>query len=600
VSWLSPPLVGRSDASKVSDSIRGSFKGVKRGTKNRSRPTCSAAALNSLVQSRERQTGSLQMRLDQPAGVLDLANSGHSRLYMVLPILCLWTGFLGFSICHAPIPGVNEPHYLTKSLHAWNAEWCAGDFFLESSNAHLVFYRTVGALTLVTSFATAALIGRVLAYLLLALVWQQLCTQLTDDRWSGCVSGAVFLLLASIGNFSGEWLVGGVEAKVFAYGFVFAGIAALLRCSFWQAGLLLGAGVAIHPLVGLWAVVAMSMAVAWSLIGDCRQQGISAAVSSIKQFVSQRAVLLAVVLFGGTAAWGVLPALASVLSADENLSFAANYIQVFYRLPHHLDPMKFKSTAYLGYVILGGLTWLLNGLVRDKSAADKPLSFLTRTIVCSAIIAATGVLIGLGPRPPAEMPFYEFRMNLLKFYPFRMFDVALPILVSIQIAILLSERRLLSVVLPRKSRAVIVVVCFAIALFLNAGRGSIDRMTDAQRADWVDLCLWVKENTPSDSLVFTPKESRSFKWFAERPEYVAFKDCPQDAAGIVEWNDRLKFIKKWGEDNWNGESYSADVTRKLHQTTGITHLVSRRWGPFEAPIIYKNDTYQIYQIDALN
>jgi hypothetical protein len=29
-------------------------------------------------------------------------------------------------------------------------------------------------------------------------------------------------------------------------------------------------------------------------------------------------------------------------------------------------------------------------------------------------------------------------------------------------------------------------------------------------------------------------------------------------------------------------------------------LVSRRWGPFEAPIIYKNDTYQIYQIDALN
>lgn len=539
------------------------------------------------------------MPQDQPVAVLDLKDSGRSRRQLVLPFLCLWAGFLGFSLCHAPIPGVNEPHYLTKSLHAWNPDWCAGDFFLESSNAHLVFYRTIGALTLVTSFVTAALIGRVLAYLLLALAWQQLCTQITDDRWSGCVAGAVFLLLASIGNFSGEWLVGGVEAKVFAYGFVFAGIASLLRSRFWQAGIMLGVGVAMHPLVGLWAVIAMSMTVAWSSIGDCRRHGFSAAFDPMKRFINQPAVIVATLLFASTAALGVVPALISVLSADSNLSFAANYIQVFYRLPHHLDPMKFKAAAYVGYAILGGLAWLLNSFVRGDSVSGRPLRFLSRTIVCSAIIAATGVLIGLGSRPPAEMPYYEIRMNLLKFYPFRLFDVALPILVSIQVAIVLCERRILSVILPRISRTAIVVVCFGIALVLNAGRGSIDRMTDAQRADWVDLCLWVKEHTPSDSLVFTPKESRSFKWLAERPEYVAFKDCPQDAAGIVEWNNRLKFVRKWGEDNWNGQSYSAAVTRRFHEATGITHLVSRRWGPFEAPVVYENDTYRIYQIDAL-
>lgn len=517
----------------------------------------------------------------------------------LLPILCLWTGFLSFSFCHAPIPGVNEPHYLTKSLHAWDATWCQGDFFLESSNAHLVFYRTVGALTLVTSFATSAMIGRVLAYGLLALAWQQLCTQLTHDRWSGCVSGAVFLMLASIGNFSGEWLVGGVEAKVFSYGFVFWGIATLLRGGFWQAGLMLGAGVAMHPLVGLWSIVAMSMAGVWSLIGDARRQGIPVMLAATQSFVSQRAIILAIVLFAGTAAWGVVPALMSVLSADPKLSFQANYIQVFYRLPHHLDPMKFKVAAYAGYAFLGGVAWLLNRQVRGQSQTGRSLRFLSRTIVCSAIIAATGVLIGLGPRPPVEMPFYEFRMNLLKFYPFRLFDVALPILVSIQVAMLLSERRLLCVLLPGKSRLIIVAVCFVAALYLNAGRGSIDRMTDAQRADWVDLCQWVKENTPRDSLILTPKESRSFKWFAERPEYVAFKDCPQDAAGIAEWNDRLKFLRKWGEENWSGKSYSATVTRKLYETTGITHLVSRRWGPFDAPVIYENETYRVYQIDEL-
>ena len=539
------------------------------------------------------------MSQDEPAISFVQTSRAVPQRRLILPLLCLWAGFSAYSFCHAPIPGVNEPHYLTKSLHSWEPTWCAGDFFLESSNAHLVFYRTVGAFTVVSSFATAAAIGRVLACLLLALGWQRLCTRLTNDCWSGCLSGALFLLLASVGNFSGEWLLGGVEAKVFAYGFVLAGIALLLDNRRWQAGLMLGVGVAMHPLVGLWAVIAMSMTVTWSLISNSFEQGVPATVATVRSFVARPDVIIATGLFLVVSAWGVVPALMSVLSADPGLSFEANYIQVFYRLPHHLDPMRFKPSAYVGYSILALAAWLLNRQIRDTTPAGKPLRFLSRTVACSGIIAVTGVLIGLGPRPPVEMPYYEFRMNLLKFYPFRMFDVALPILVSCQVAILLSERRLLCVIMPARSRTFIVATCFVSALFLNAGRGSIDRMTDTQRDDWRSLCRWMKENTPQDSLVLTPKESRSFKWFAERPEYVAFKDCPQDATGIVEWNNRLKFLKQWGEDNWNGQSYSAAVTRKLHAETGITHLVTNRWGPFDAPVVYRNATYRVYQIDSL-
>ncbi|MDA1161862.1 MAG: hypothetical protein O3B13_02045 [Planctomycetota bacterium] len=511
-----------------------------------------------------------------------------------LPILCLWIGFLSYSFCHAPIPGVNEPHYLTKSMHYWDPDWCVGDFFLESSNAHLVFYQTVGALTVCTSFENAALIGRVLAYLLLAVAWQRLCTSVTDDCWSGCVAAAVFLLLASIGNFSGEWLVGGGEAKVFAYGFVLAGMASLLKNELCPAALLFGCGVAMHPLVGLWSVVALSMSVAWSLSNDWRISGIRCQILTVRNFVRRPDVFVSAALFGGVAAWGVVPALTSVLSADSTMSFAGNYIQVFYRLPHHLDPMAFGATSYIGYGMLALVAWLLNRGLPANSA----LRFLSRTIVCSGIIAFTGVLIGLGPRPPEQMPFYVLRMNLLKFYPFRLFDVGLPILVSIHLAYLLSDRRLLSVLLPAGSRVIITGVCFGVALYLNAGLGSIDRMTDIQRADWLDVCGWLKENSTQDALVLTPKESRAFKWFAERPEYVAFKDCPQDAAGIVEWNRRLRFLRDWGQDNWNGRSYSAAVTHELHETTGITHIVSKRFGPFDVPIVYRNSTYRIYRIDG--
>lgn len=513
--------------------------------------------------------------------------------------MCLWAGFLGFSLCHAPIPGVNEPHYLTKSMHCWDSTWCAGDFFLESSNAHLVFYRTVGLLTVTFSFPVSALIGRILAYLLLAVAWQKLCRELSGDRWAGCIAASIFLLISSIGNFSGEWLVGGVEAKVFSYGLVLAGIGTLLSSQRWQAGLLLGAGVAMHPLVGLWSVVAMTMAAALTPAGRLVREGSGEVLASGRRFFSQPDVIAAIVLFLTVSSAGVVPALSSVLSADPTLSFQANYIQVFYRLPHHLDPMRFNAAAYVGYSLLAVVAGLLHQLLRSEEPDGTALKFLTRTVLCSGIIAITGVLIGWGPRPPVEMPYYEFRMNLLKFYPFRLFDVALPILLSMQFSMFLSNRRLLSVMLPSKVRPLIVVGCFATALFLNAGRGSLDRMTDAQRTDWISACRWIGENTPEGSLVLTPKESRSFKWFAERAEYVAFKDCPQDAAGIVEWNNRLKFLKKWGEDNWNGTSYSATVTQQLHEQTGVDYLVTKRWGPFGAPIVYENSTYRIYQIDEL-
>lgn len=536
----------------------------------------------------------------QSATRSELTNRAGSGRRSLLPGLCLWVGFLGFSLLHAPIPGVNEPHYLTKSLHSWDSTWCAGDFFLESSNAHLVFYRTVGLLTLVFSFPVSAFIGRVMAYLLLAVAWQKLCKELSGDRWTGCFAAAVFLLISSSGNFSGEWLVGGVEAKVFSYGFVLAGIGTLLSGARWQAGLLLGAGVAMHPLVGLWSVIAMVMAAALILAGQQIRESGGEVITALRRFIRQPDVIAAMVLFLTVSSAGVVPALSSVLSADPTLSFQANYIQVFYRLPHHLDPMRFKAAAYVGYFLLAMLACLLHRFLRSDGPDGAALKFLTKTVLCSGIIALTGVLIGWGPRPPVDMPYYEFRMNLLKFYPFRLFDVALPILVSIQISMLLSSRRLLSVMLPSKLRPLMVAGCFATALFLNAGRGSIDRMTDAQREDWTSACCWIGENTPEGSLILTPKESRSFKWLAERAEYVAFKDCPQDAAGIVEWNNRLKFLRKWGEDNWNGSSYSATVTQQLHELTGVDYLVTKRWGPFDAPVVYQNNTYRIYQINELN
>src|SRR6185436_15746287 len=93
----------------------------------------------------------------------------HRRFARVSQIVALWLSFLAYSLIRAPIPAVNEPHYLVKARHYWQPEWCRGDLFLESANPHVVFYQTFGWLPAVFRFETAALIGRMIALLLLAI-----------------------------------------------------------------------------------------------------------------------------------------------------------------------------------------------------------------------------------------------------------------------------------------------------------------------------------------------------------------------------------------------------------------------------------------------
>ena len=62
---------------------------------------------------------------------------------------------------------------------------------------------------------------------------------------------------------SGEWIVDGVEAKVFAYPLVLFGLTDLIRGNWKRIWLWLGAASCMHVLVGGWAVV-MSL-IAWQI-----------------------------------------------------------------------------------------------------------------------------------------------------------------------------------------------------------------------------------------------------------------------------------------------------------------------------------------------
>ncbi len=586
-------------------------------------------------------------------------------------IVAVWLSLLVYGAIAAPIPAVNESHYLTKARHFWQPEWCANDFFLTSPNAHTVFFATTGWLTRWLSFEQTTCVTRASAMLVLAVGWISLVTKLLPRREAPLLVCWMFLALQSCGNLSGEWLVGGIEGKVVTYGLLFASLGQLLssdsrtptrsvsedvidnastregtassltRCAASSltlrvgvegrsparivlAGALAGLAIAFHPVVGAWGVLAFAGAKLLNFrfwILDLRLGKTNVRPPFQSKIQNPKSKILALLLLSLLALPGLIPVVRLLLeSASAETKRAATYIQVYYRLAHHLDPMLFPLRAYVSYAVLL-LLWLIGLRYEARSGARR---LFDRVVAWSVVFAVAGLLVGAGTRPAATMPWFMERAALLKFYPFRLADVLVPLAASVLVVgwwerIMASEaigdRGLRAAndadtggLCPplRKTNAGLMptsglcAVLFVLALARAHSVVETNRYSGELRADWIDACQWIDGHLPSDALVQAPHNGWAFKWFAGRAEYVAFKDCPQDAAGIVEWNRRLIFLKQWYENQYVDQFYSADELRGLRRQTGITHLLTDRLGPLELEPVYRNETLQVYDLSSLD
>ena len=105
--------------------------------------------------------------------------------------------------------------------------------------------------------------GRTITWLLLAWAWRRLSVAVIPRRWYSVLTAALFACLMERCHMAGEWVIGGVEAKGFAYVLVLLGLEALLRSRWNRALWLFGEASAFHVLVGGWAMVAAAVAWLW-------------------------------------------------------------------------------------------------------------------------------------------------------------------------------------------------------------------------------------------------------------------------------------------------------------------------------------------------
>jgi len=305
-----------------------------------------------------------------------------------------------------PVPDVNEPYYLGKAIYFWNPTWAEGDFFLQTPDAHEVFCFTFGWLSRWLSPPALAWTGRLLTWALLAWAWRRMSFTYLPHRWAAVWTAALFVCLQERCQMAGEWVIGGVEAKGFAFVLVLLALDALGRSRWNWVWLLLGAASAFHVLVGGWAAVAALLA--WASLGERRPRLGSMALAMSAGFLISLA--------------GLVPALNLTTGARPETIARAYQIYVFGRLGHHLAP-GYIPWGYIYRFIGLVAVWIL---LERAVPADAARRRLRAFVGASVGIAVAGMGISLfTPLDPARVA------ALLRFYWFRLSDVAVPLGVAL-------------------------------------------------------------------------------------------------------------------------------------------------------------------------
>lgn len=504
--------------------------------------------------------------------------------------------FLFFFVQAATIPpDVNESHYLAKAKHYWDPQWCQGDMFLESADAHLVFYWTAGWLTKFFSLTTTTWIGRLTTWWLLAWSWRRFAESLFPEAWFASLSAALWTVLLYWGHLAGEWVIGGFEAKGFAYVLVLLALEAIARNQWSRVWLLLGAASSFHVLVGGWSVVAALVAYVWER-------------ESWKSAIAPLACGLVLALPG------LVPALTLSAGLDGLTAAQSSWIYAFVRLDHHLVFHRLPWHHIARHALLV-VCWLAAWRWLDWRDHHRRVFHF---VAGSLAIAFAGIVLDVVLRP-----FPYWAAMWLRYYWFRLSDAMIPLGVALALCRWLeaTRHREPSRWPIRLAATVLLVVAHAgwltwehqrdrrpPAVAQSNPRGAFSAAQLQVRYDaWRETCRWIEHKTPRDALFLTPRFQQTFKWYAQRAEVVTWKDVPQDARGLIAWYNRFREIyPKTVEHNGlvaHGEAKLLELARHYgfqwividrgYSDRSLSWPCRYRSGPEERAI------FEVYEVPAL-
>ena len=526
-------------------------------------------------------------------------------------------------------PAINEAHYLVKAKNFWDASYLGNDPFASSGKAHAMFYVVFGWPTRFCELATTAWIGRIAGWGLVAYGLTELSWAMFRRFTPAIAITIIWIAVMHHGHLAGEWVFGGIEAKVPAYGLALIGLARFVRGNLSRSWVWWGGASSMHVLTGGWSVVAGIVGCVVMSFKRRRVMSIKRRRVTSGKTVRNRGWFDRGLWIGGAIALtGLVPAFALSFGHDDAASAAMIY--VYGRIPHHLLPSNFDAVRYRNHAVVVAAAIAFIAIQRSvplpRPRWDRLRAFATGVIG----IEATGLMLGV---LPAFAP--ETAASLLRFYWFRLSDALLPLVIAIvatawlnvgiRIGPRTASRAVVASRLVLASRVVwaswaffgLCVVAVA-AIGYDAARGGLpvsvrrdifqlpersQHVATAEFRDWIDVCRWARQSTPVGTVFLTPRHQQTFKWYSERAEVVNWKDVPQDADRLIDWNRRMRDVfPPRGTGGRTPIMYSGlQRFRRRYQTQYM--VVDHRVVPRPVPLqrVYPidpsdNDTFSVYAL----
>ena len=421
-------------------------------------------------------------------------------------------------------------------------------------------------------------IGRFISYLLFSFAFIKLTKLIKQDFIFRLVSFFVLFIFFRRGmDLAGEWMIGGLDTKVFAYCFALLSLVEVVQKKYTLGWLFAGLSFSFHVLIGGYNVFCLLPVIVMQAFYDKK--------TFIDLFKSSFVFLF-------SASFGLYASYIHFLEKiSPEVSKLGWTIYVEKRVTHHVIP----DFSFKAIVLLIVFAIVVSYFIKQK---NKPQKFLAIYAVSSIVILVLGLVI-----------YGFFDTNYLRYYFFRFCDVMLPLISVLLLVSFINFNSSFNQNLWFKKAMTLSffvgVLAILIAVNSQVGKDFISAKTDAKTCSDREMTNWIKNNTSKNAIFCIPPDNRFFYINAERAILVSYKNSPQAPKDIIEWYDRMKLLNKNADfntiddvcKNYNNLD-NHDATLILERHPEVSYFLVPNTVKLTYSLSYQTSKFSLYRADG--
>lgn len=511
----------------------------------------------------------------------------------------------------------NEVGKLMLAKQFISSDWLANDWYLSQPQKYQELFQIFfGKSILEIGFLATSIIGRLLSYSLISLGLVLIAKEI-KLRLLGLFSATTLFLLSHQGvAIAGEWMIGGLETKGFAYGLILIAIWLAMKQQYIWMVASLGVATSLHILVGGYATLTF---IPWLLWKAWQANLLN--IDFFKYYA--KIIFLCLFIYGLTSLFATVTLLNSLSEtvAIPNSELQATYIYTFLRNSHHLTPTLWAKIRFpiIGFYLFI-FYWCWQQTKQEKLSTNQNLNlefkgkknrllFLELTF-----FSLIPLFFGLG------ISLFDTQGKILQYYPFRFGSLMLALSTLLLPAYFIQsffdnstfskiiKKRLITLVLV----SLAIFHSFTLTNFVKSAIAlkkfpiGVEENNQASQ----EIFDWIQDNTnKEDIIISSPGRYIGFNWMTNRATIAKFKLVPPTETQIIEWYRRLNDLAGYPENYvWPKTGFA--MADELHQgyqnlSTAQVKLLMHKYHAqyffdtknheLKLPIIYENNRYRLYQ-----